>query len=286
MVEKENTEFIAKTKFTLSVDGSKYSLDSFNLVMHEFFTLQDKIFVYHIKANNQLDLPFASQAENIKSVYESKLIGSITKEHYSLVVADQDSKEINKIAQVYSLALKANTTVLFIGFQGTKTKPKDELTNNIKFLISNVKIPSFIIKDYNPRSEKLLKGYTWLICIDSPNSRSWNAFVFALNYIKPSDHIIGFHINPNSVISQAVNDEFILMCSSNAIVNAEFKIIKDTHQSVSQEILNYVNYTEKTPDFVVLGHNTSNYREDLNKDSPAVEVLKKAQTNILFYTTQ
>ena len=88
------------------------------------------------------------------------------------------------------------------------------------------------------------------------------------------------------VISQAIKEEFTSLCNTKGFSDVTFKIIKDSHLTVSQEILNYVNYTENTPDFVVLGHNTSIYREDVHKDSPAVEVLKKAQTNILFYTPQ
>lgn len=287
MVEKDSDKikFVPKTKFALSVDGSMYALNSFNFVMHEFFTLSDFIFVYHIKAPNQLDLPYAMQAVTIKSLYESKLISTFTKEHYSLEISDQDLKEVNHISQVYSMAVKAGSNVMFVGFQGSQTKPKEELTSNIRYLIKNVKLPCFIIKDYNPRSEKQSKGYLWLVCIEAPNSRSWNAFLFALNYIKKNDQIICFHINHNSGTGEKIKSEFEELCSNNSLSTYSFQQI-DSTLTVSSLILNNVNYTENTPDFVVIGHNSSKYTEEGGKESPAVEVLKKAQTNILFYTTQ
>lgn len=44
------------------------------------------------------------------------------------------------------------------------------------YLINNVTLPTFIIKEYNPKNEKKYKNYKWLMCIDYPNKRVWNAF--------------------------------------------------------------------------------------------------------------
>ena len=270
-------------KFTIMVNGSKHSLDGYELITKEIFNKNtDFLSLIHVKLKNQNELPYIKRADTVQSLYETKLLSNYTKDHYSLTILDRDEKEPNSISQCYKQALKIKSDCLVVGYHGNTEKPKTELTENIKYLIQNIKIPCFIIKEYVPRKEN--KGYLWLICIDSPSSLGWSAFLASSNYIKKDDEIVCLHVKCQNKYADKIEEQFNLQCLKIDCKKKTFLLLEKDKSSISETIVNYVNYADITPNFVVLGYNNSKYIDFSSDSSPALNVLKKAQTNVFFYT--
>lgn len=276
-------------KYCVCVDGSIFSEYGLDLTLDEFFDSSKDVFVgLHIKQKNQSDLPFKMKSESIYSYIESKLITSLSKDKYFIQIIEEDNSKRHPIAQVYDCCVKLEYNYLIVGFQGTSKKQKNEITNGIKYLITNVHLPCFIIKDFTPRKEKKNKGYIWLACIDTHNSRGWKAFHEAINFIdNEKDTILCMHFNASKNEKELVEKCFLQECEEHKIKNKQFIIQEyNSSRSISDQIVDYVNHCQETPDFVILGHNSSkysNYKLDV-MISPAVGIMSKAYTNIMFYS--
>ena len=282
----EKDKGIKKNIYSIMCNGSKYSQACYDLVTKEFFDkINDFLFLVHIKLSNQNELPFIKQADSVKSLYESKLISSFTNEHYNFSILDKNEKESLSLTQGYNYCLKIKADYMIIGYQGSTIKKKDDLTLNLKYIIDNIKIPCLIIKDYTPRSNS--KGYVWLACIDGPatTSRGWAAMEKCAKFIKPTDVLICLHVKGSKKFEEKIEPEFKNFCESKNF-NGKFLIIElSKGEKIQNAILNYVNYNDITPDFIILGHNNSNYfNNEMGLESPAIEVIRKAESNIFFYT--
>jgi hypothetical protein len=267
--------------FCISLDGSDFSEYGFDLAMNELMEKEDKINVVHIKQPNQNDLPFQAQSESIKSYADSKLCTRFTSDNYTMKFKDLEDKFSHPILQIYDTLNFLKFDNMVIGFKGPAKKEKGVISKGIQAILTQVHIPVFIIKEYIPRNKCENNGYIWLACIDNYGSRSWRAFNSALNYIRPNDTVLCTHFSSSKEQKDKISVAFTKLCEKYKIENFKtFFPDYDNSKSIAYHINDYINHCDKTPNFVVLGHNPEKYYNKDPMTSPAVEVMKIAQTNI------
>lgn len=274
-------------KYCVSIDGSVFSEFALDFTIDELMndSSDKKIIATHIKIANQDNLPFKMQSKSIHSYIESKLIGNFNRDKYFIQIFEEDKKQVHAIAQIYESCLKFNYDYMIVGFQGTSKNEKNEITHGIMYILTSVHLPCFIIKEYIPRNQKKNKAYVWLACIDHHHSRGWKAFTSACSFIKENDTVIITHFSNNSKETELIEKEFHSLNEKLKIKHFKTNFQElDSKKTIGQQIVEIVNYSEITPDFVILGHNTTKYSSDNVQSSPAVEVMKKAYTNILFHS--
>ena len=272
-------------KYCIAVDGSDYSDWAFHLVSDELYQKGDQIVVVHISNSSKIsEIPFAFQPKTIISKYDAKLTGKFPFSAYKIVHQDRDSKSTHALLQVNNIALKEKCTALVIGFHGhNMNKDQKEISKGISFIISNVKLPTIVVKENITRREKN-SGFTWLASIEEANSRSFKAFEYFSNFINFScDKVIGSHINSHGKQwAEEVQQYFEQACQSIGIPNYSFSITPSNQNTdIGSTICNLVNYNEnEVIDFLIVGHNPSKSSDK----SPLHIVIKTAQCNVLFYS--
>ena len=280
-------ESSTQKKYCIAVDGSDNSDWAFDLVLNELYQKGDKVVIVHIANPNKSDVPFAFQANSIVSKYEARLTGKLLKQDYLMIKQDKANNNNHALHQVNQIAVTNNCTVLVLGFHGyKKNKQPNEVSKGISFIMSNIKLPTIIVKENSSRKNKNSSSFTWLTSIEQANTRSFKAFQFAVHYINPQvDKVVGCHIKLyNSSVDSEVKDLFESFCQSQSVANYDFKYLENDRSNVGNQISNFVNFNETDSiDFVVLGHNPNKYSGGDNGSSPLTEVIKSAKANILFY---
>ena len=273
-------------KYCIAVDGSEYSDWAFQLVTDELYQKGDKILLVHISNSTKFsDIPFAFRPKTILSKYDAKLAGKFSTKDYKILTQERDSNSTHALLQVNNIAIKEQCTVLVLGFHGhNMNKDKKEISKGISFIISNIKLPTIVVKESIKRSNKNNGHFTWAASIEEANSRSFKAFEFFTNYIDTQrDHLIGSHItNLGEEKAQEVKLYFEQTCQIKAITNYSFNLIEYSSKiSIGNTIINYINFNEnETIDFLIVGHNPKKNSEN----SPLHIVIKSAQCNVLFYS--
>jgi len=275
-----------KINFCVSLDGSDYSEYGLDLVLNELMGKDDKVNIVHIKVPDQEDLPFQAQYKSIKSYSESKCISKLTFDKYSIQFKDPEKKFSHPILQIYDIANYMKFDNMVIGYQGPiRKKEKNVISKGMTAIITQVHLPVFIVKEYIPRNKCENNGYIWLVCIDKHHCRSWKAFNSALNFIQSNDTVICTHFSSCSNEKKKIFDEFTNLCQQNNIKNTDiYSTDFDNSKSIAYQINDYINHCQKTPNFVVLGHNPEKYCQKSELTSPAVEIMKQAQTNIYIHS--
>ena len=273
-----------KKKYCICVDGSVYSEYGFDLVFDELYEKGDNIVVTHVYNNEKLsEIPFDNQPKSIQSKYETKLIGKLVQTDFEIIIKDKGNSNEHSIEIVNGLAKNRNCTMLVMGFHGHKgEKEKKEVSKGIIYLIKQIKLPTFIIKERSQRKSKESGGFLWLVFIEKSNTRSFYAFEFALNYInKDLDKIMGINI-VDGYKDTVIELQFNSICKKVGIKNISFQYLPIQRDlKVTGMICEMVNFGKDYVDFLVLGHNPSKTKVE---ESPCLEVMKNSKTNILFYT--
>ena len=274
-------------KFCISVDGSKFSDFGFELIFNEFFSKGDKMVVVHISNTEKLpNIPFNFQPDTIFSKYQTKLLGKLLNTDYMLIVQPKENNSFHALKQVLNINTQKNCNVLVMGFQGHKSEEnKKEITKGTIFMIENVHIPTFIIKDKSPRISKSSGGYNWLVGIEDTNSRSFKAFQYCLNFFdSKKDKITIVHIySKNESNGQVLFEKEILkFCQlKNLKTNFEIKFLENNESSIGKQLNDFINFGEDCFDFIVIGHNAGKYKN--LEFSPIIEICKYAEANILYF---
>ena len=89
--------------FCISLDGSDFSENGFDLSMKKLMEKKDRINVVHISQSNQNDLPFQAKSKSIKSYADSKLCTSFTSDKYSMNFKELDNKFCHPLLQIYDI---------------------------------------------------------------------------------------------------------------------------------------------------------------------------------------
>lgn len=273
-----------KKKYCISVDGSAFSEYGFDLIFDELYEKGDHILVSHICNSEKLaDIPFESQPKSISSKYESKLTGKLNQTDYEINIKERDNNSDHALQIVNELAKSKNCSILLLGFHGHKgEKEKKELSKGIIYLVKQIKIPTFIIKERTQRKAKESGGFTWMVCIEKSNTRSFFAFEFALNYVKKElDRVIGINI-VDGYKDTVIELQFNSLCKKMGIKNTSFQYLPIQREiKVTGMICEIINFGKECVDFLIVGHNPNKFLKV--EDSPLMEIMKNAKTNILFY---
>lgn len=274
-------------KFCVSLDGSKFSEYGLDLISLELFNKEnDLLNVVHVKHLNQKNLPFNQQHENISSYATSKLVGKFLKDKYYVILQEPDKNYTHPLHQIHDYCLKSNADYLVVGFHGTtEKKNKNDLTSGIMYVIKQIHIPCIIVKEFVPREKKKNKCYTWLACIDTHLSRGWKALLKSFPLMNQKDQLICLHLTINDNDKKLVETELSKLCVEYNIKNYKMNMTPfNSKASIAQQIIDQVNYCEETPDFIILGHNSQKYDSNNISQTPCVEIIQKAYTNIVFHS--
>lgn len=274
-------------KFCVSLDGSKYSEFGLDLTSLELFKKEnDLLMAVHVKHLNQKSLPFNLQCENISSYATSKLVGKFMKDKYYVILQEPDKTYTHPLNQIHDYCVKNNVDYLIVGFHGTtENKKKDDITSGIMYLIKQIHIPCIIVKEFIPRDKKKNKGYVWLACIDTHLSRGWKALLKSFPLMKEEDELICLHLTSNDNEKKLVETEFYKLCKEFNIKKNKMNLAPfNSKQSIAQQIIEQVNFCDNAPDFIVLGHNSQKYDINSINQTPCVEIIRKAYTNIVFHS--
>jgi hypothetical protein len=278
-----NTEEEHKRKnYLISVDGSGYSNWGFDLIFKELFRKGDHITVLHVTNENKKDIPFKYQADQIMSQYETKLLGKLPKDDFSLVKKGRKNDSEHALEVVYEISTQGNADMIILGTQGHKgAKSTKEISKGIMFIVKFIPIPSLIVKEKTQREFKENKGFNWLVCLEDNLSRSFKVFEFVLSLIdKEKDTIIGFNLWQLEQ-NKELEDSFEKLCGKLNVKNRRFvSNQRNPNTSIGKSICDFVNFGDDYIDFISIGHNISKYPEP--EYSPTIEILKYAQANILF----
>lgn len=284
-LSSRSSDAFSGTKFCISVDGSKYSDYGFELIFNDMFKRGDRIVVAHISNSEKMDqIPFNYLPDTIQNKYETKLIGKLLKSDYSLVVQPKEKKVSHAMEQVFKICNQNRCDVLVMGYQGHKADHhKKDITKGTVFMIENVHIPTFIVKDDITRTKKTDGSFSWLIGIENSNSKSFKAFEYSLKFMDlQKDRIVILHIKQfKEREEELIENEIKNFCVKNKIENADIKLVENDGTSIGTQINSFINYGEVNFDFVVIGHNCEKYKN--LESSPIIEICKTAQVNILYY---
>jgi hypothetical protein len=291
-MNKISSTTLTNNVYCVAVDGSQSSEYAFDLVLNELFQKGDKIYVVHISNPEKLnELPFEYQPDTIISKYDTKLSGKILRSYFEVIHKEREPKNDHALVQVNEIAIAKKSTLLVMGFHGHKMiNNKNELTKGISYIINNIKLPTIVVKEKSQRKKKDNNGFTWMSAIEDNTSRSFKAFQYSLNCVDINrDKVVGAHVKIyDDYWAREVKDSFEKICNDRGVLNSKFYVVEKPADKEIQDVLSdLVNFNEnETVDFFVLGHNPGKYG-NYNikfKGIPVVEVIRKAQANILFYS--
>ena len=271
----ENT---VSKKYLVSIDGSKHSDFAFELAV-SLMTKTDNIIVAHIFNKNKT-VPFEYESETLFSKYETQLIGKFPLERYSLEFRSKSPNTNHSLADINTIAKEVAASVLLVGFKGHKQSlDPGELTKGIQYISSNIMLPVILLKEQAVRQAE--KPINWLVPIQKLTGKAHACFEFALTIIDPEVDFVKGVCLYDYEFDKDLEEKFEELCKSKGITNFKFEYVKrEKKMLVGDQIADIVNYGDEAFNFVVLGHNPLKYGQ-LN-ETPLVEIMKKAQTNILF----
>jgi hypothetical protein len=278
-------EHTNKKKFCISVDGSAYSEYGFDLIFDELYKKGDIIILTHVCNNDKLtEIPFENQPKSIQSKYESKLVGKLPQSDFEVLIKDRGSDNDHALKIVNEIAKSKGCSVLIMGTHGHKGREKsNEISKGVIYLIKQVKVPTFLIKERVQRKTKENGGFTWLVCIEKSNTRSFFAFEFAVGLVdKDLDKIIGLNI-VDGFKDTCIELQFNSLIKKQGIKQYSFEYIqKEKDVKIPKHICEIVNFGTECIDFLVVGHNPEKFNSVEN--TPLMDIIKSAKTNILFYS--
>lgn len=270
-------------KICISVDGSNYSAMAFDIALNELYKKENEIHLINISNPKAKDLPFNMQPESIRSNFQGKLVTKLPKSKYFVQFQNKQIQDRHSLERVYEIATSLQSDVLVVGFQSKPNKLKNEITSGIRFIIENINIPTFIIKEYIPREKTKSLGYIWLACIDTSESLAFNALTKALKYMDAEkDQIVCLHVGSDNGIIEQIENNFAKFTKENRLKDSKVIILREIKESRADSICEYVNFTPDTPNFVILGHNKSKYLYNKYLKSPCEGIIRHAWTNIFF----
>ena len=275
-----------KNIFCVSIDGSIYSNYGFDITFSELYKKGDRLEVVHIYNPEKTDLPYEAQPKTILSKYTTICSGKFSNSDYDVIVTEKKSSDSHAIDALYSVAVKHSATAIVMGYQGYKVKDtQDHLSKGIIYMLRNISIPTFIIKECCFRNKKESGGFNWAVFIEDQDTKSYASFQKAINFIHPNkDKVIGYSIlNSKEEKRHNLEQDFKSICETAKIKNFSFNIIEKTEDSIGKMMCDIVNFGNDNADFAVVGHNVAKYNQ-INS-SPTIDMIKNAQANIFYYSS-
>jgi len=279
--------------FIIGIDGSEGSHNAFELVLNDLHRRGlDKMILVHIFSEKDEDSGIQFQNKTIYNKYSEELKSKLHKDDYEILFEERNPNE-NIFEQMNEIAVKKKASLLVLGFRGkngAKNRP-DELSKAITYLVHKPRIPVLVIKERIVRSDKNDSAYNWLICLESPDSKSFKALDTMCRFVDTEIDTFTA-ITVRSEISDEEKEVSTRKKFEEKMIDFEirqhsFKVLeKEGEDDIHETIIKFIKDTEKDSslayDFVVCGYNPSKYSFNKEASNTTVDILKKSDINIFF----
>lgn len=279
--------------FIIGIDGSEGSHNAFELVLNDLHKRGlDKMILVHIFSEKDEDLGIQFQNKTIYNKYSEELKSKLHEDDYEIVFEERKQNE-NIFEQMNEIAVKRNASIIVLGFRGkngAKNRP-DELSKAINYLVHKPRIPVLVIKERIVRSDKNDSAYNWLICLDSPDSKSFKALDSMCRFVDTEiDTFTAITVKSDKSDGEnevSTHKKFEEKMNNFQIRQHSFKVLeKEGDDDIHDTILKFIKDTGKDSslayDFVVCGYNPSKYSFNKEVANTTVDILKKCEINIFF----
>lgn len=275
----------------VGVDGSEGSHNAVELVVQDFFRKGlDKLIIIHIQdSSKDHERGLQYHSKTIFNSYHEYLQKNLLEGDYEVVFEERKSEE-SVFEQINEIASSKKADILVLGFRGINgsVNRPDELSKGIKYLVHKPLIPCLVIKEKIHRSFREENGFKWLVCIESEESKSFQAFNHIMRYIDAENDIVhGFSVDTKNGHVDKVKVLFDEVCKKNEITNFEFSVVDQQEKvSIKDSIHDWVKEHLKNEnhfiDFIVLGYNPQKYGFNKEASNTTVEMLKDLNVNVFF----
>jgi hypothetical protein len=273
----------------LAADGSETSKQAF-----EIFT---KEFLLHID-NSMLILPYIYnelkdskynwryQKRNVLEYFQAAINASKLKKDEFFIMQERNIQVPQEIEQIYNIAEKNSAEYFAVGYNGLKgpTLLPANIQKGLHFLLSESKMPTFLMKDKLLRGEKN-EGYDWLFVMDRVDSEADCLLPF--DYFLPfmdtkRDCVHGLTLLPQIVGKDDMEQKFFEKMK-NAGFNVEEQIGYEIHNYMNNQaeyLAEYVNHsTLMYFDFIIFYNNPSRYSIQ-KSNSEVFKMLERVNANM------
>ena len=273
----------------LAVDGSQTSKDAFEIILKEFLNrIHDSVLICPHIYNNLHDEKFnwRFQKAHVIEYYKTRLITSIADHQGYLIIQDRDTYKSHEIEQAYKIAETNQAKYFFCGYEGLREqalKPS-RIDVGLEFLLSESKIPVFVMKDKNKRGVKN-QGYKWLLLMDRSNSDCLKVLDVFLPLIdRDIDRIYGLTLMPPYVAYDDIKAPFYEKMKELNFFEGEqfeysFREYKSNPLPIITEFVNHNN--DHYFDFVIFLNNPQKFQTQ-KKECHAFKYIKLLFANIGF----
>ncbi len=290
--EESNVHSISNC-FIIGIDGSVGSHNAFELVLNNFHRKGlDKIILVHVFSEKDEENGIQFHNKTIYNKYSEQLKSKLKEEEYEIIFEERKQNE-NVFEQINEIAVAKNASLMVLGFRGksgAKKRP-DELSKAITYLVHKPRIPVLIVKDRIVRREKTDSSYNWLVCLESPESKSFKALETMCRFVDADyDTFTAITVksdNSDGETESAIQRKFEEKMKEYEIKKFCYKVLeKEGEDNLHETIIKFMKDCQKDTllafDFVVCGYNP--WKHSFNKDASntTVNILKYSDVNIFF----
>ena len=272
----------------LAADGSETSKQAYEIVISEFLPrIKNSLLICPYIYNSVKDEKYnwRYQKQYVFEYFKTRLTTSLPEDIGYLILQDRDNYYNHEIIQVYNIATKNKSEYFFAGYNGLKTgnlKPEN-IQKGLDFLLSESRMPVFIMKDKLKRGEKN-RGYKWLLILDRANSDCLKVLDFFLPFIDTNkDFIFGLTLLPSYVTFDDINKQFYNKMEQLGFNHnmCDYDVVEYKARP-SEIVKEFVNHNTKHYfDFVLFYNNPDKYKVQ-RTESESMKYLMKIKANIGF----
>lgn len=279
--------------FIIGIDGSAGSHNAFELVLNDLHRKGlDKMILVHVFSEKDEEAGIQFHNKTIYNKYSEELKSKLNEEDYEIIFEERKPNE-NVFEQINDIAVAKNASLMVLGFRGkngAKTRP-DELSKAITYLVHKPRIPVLVVKDRIVRSDKTDCAYNWLVCLESPESKSFKALQSMCRFVDvENDSFTAITVKSdkqNGENESAIQKKFEEKMAEFEIQKFSYKVLeKEGEDNIHETILKFLkdcqNNTDLAFDFVVCGYNPSKYSFNKDASNTTVDILKYSDVNIFF----
>jgi hypothetical protein len=226
------------------------------------------------------------QKRNVLEYFQAAINASKLKKDEFFIMQERNIQVPQEIDQIYNIATKNSSEYFVVGYNGLKgpTLLPANIQKGLDFLLSESKMPVFLMKDKLLRGEKN-EGYDWLIIMDRVDSPTDCLLPF--DYFLPfmdvkRDCIHGLTLLPQIVSKDDMEEKFYEKMK-NAGFNLDDQIGYEIHNYMSNQaeyLAEYVNHsTLMYFDFIIFYNNPSRYNIQ-RKNCEVFKMLERVNANM------
>ena len=279
--------------FIVGIDGSVGSHNAFELVLNDLYRKGlDKMILVHVFGEKDEEAGIQFHSKTIYNKYIEELKSKLNEEEYEIIFEERKPNE-NVFEQINKIAVAKSASLMVLGFRGksgAKSRP-DELSKAITYLVHKPKIPVLIIKNRIFRGDKTDFAYNWLVCLESPESKSFKALESMCRFVDvDNDTFTAITVKSeksNGENESAIQKKFEEKMNEFEIKKFSYKVLeKEGEDKVHETIFKLIKDCQKDTtiafDFVVCGYNPLKYSFNKDASNTTVDILKFSDVNIFF----